>query len=234
MQKVERKAERKLQNAVKTARRFISNSPRPIANYFIHGLIIIIPLAVTLWLLIWFFNLVDGMLRPVLEWLFGRPVPGLGFVVIIVLILLIGFLGIKIRQRKFFDFLEAHIVKIPVVGSIYAGMRQIVNSFTTTNTDKFLEVVFMEFPREGIHTVGLVTNKVKDKNGKNVLNVFIPTAPNPANGFLQIVSESDVIKSTMSVDEAMKLIISAGKVSRDDIADMLVKVPKKKSTGKSS
>ncbi|MFC2067875.1 DUF502 domain-containing protein [Chloroflexota bacterium] len=208
--------------------RFLFDSPRLIGSYLIHGLIIIIPLAVTIWLLIWFFNLIDGILGPVLEWLFGRPIPGLGFLIIIALVILIGLLGVRIGQRKFFDFAESRIMKIPVVGTIYGSTRQILNSFNTTN-DNFLEVVFMEFPRKGIHTVGLVTSEVKDRNGKKVLNVFIPTAPNPTSGFLQIVPESDVIKTTMSVDEAMKLIISAGKISHKDIADMLLQVPEAES-----
>lgn len=229
----ERKAVRYFQNAVSAVNRFLRNSPRCIGSYLIHGLIIIIPLAVTLWLLIWFFNLVDGILGPFIEWVFGRSVPGLGFLIIFVLVMLIGLLGVKIGQRKFFDFLESRIMKIPIVGTIYGGTRQILNSFTTTNANKFLEVVFMEFPRRGIHTVGFVTHKVKDRNGKKVLNVFIPTAPNPTSGFLQIVPESDVVKTTMSVDEAMKLIVSAGKVTREDLADMLLHIaPEAESRGK--
>jgi len=216
---------KRVKNKIGETKRVLYDSPRSVASYFIHGLIIIIPLAVTLWLLIWFFNLIDGILAPILEWIFGRPMPGLGFVIILALVVLIGLLGVKIGQHKFFDFLESRTVRIPVIGTIYGGTRQILNSFTTTSTNKFLEVVFMEFPRKGIHTVGLVTSEVKDKNGKKVLNVFIPTAPNPTSGFLQIVPESDVIRTTMSVDEAMKLIISAGKVYRKDIADILAQVP---------
>jgi len=113
-----------------------------------------------------------------------------------------------------------------VLGAIYGGARQILQSFTNNSSDKFLEVVFMEFPRQGIYTVGLVTSEVKDRHGKKILNVFIPTAPNPTSGFLQIVPESDVVKTSMSVNDAMKLIISAGKVSDGDIANMLSKVSK--------
>jgi uncharacterized membrane protein len=205
--------------------RFFCASPRCIVNYFVHGLIIIIPLVVTLWIIVWLFNLIDGMLSPILVWFFGRPMPGLGFAIIIVSIALIGYFGIKIGHRKAFDFLEARIIKIPIVGAIYGSTRQILEGFTTTTSGKFLEVVFMEFPRKGIYTVGLVTSEVRDRNGKNVYNVFIPTAPNPTSGFLQIVPESDVVRTSMSVSDAMKLVISAGKVSRKDIADMLVQVP---------
>ncbi|MFO7772940.1 MAG: DUF502 domain-containing protein [Dehalococcoidia bacterium] len=206
-----------MKDTVNFANRFLRNASRYIGIYLVHGLIIIVPLAVTLWLLVWFFNLIDGMLGSILEWIFGRPMTGLGFFVIFVLVILIGFLGVRIGRRKSFDFLESRIMRIPIVGTIYGGTKQILNSFTTTKDSKFLEVVFMEFPRKGTHTVGLVTSEVKDRNGKKVLNVFIPTAPNPINGFLQIVPESEVVKTTMSVDEAMKLIVSAGRVSHEDI-----------------
>jgi len=90
----------------------------------------------------------------------------------------------------------------------------------------------MEFPRKGIYTVGLVTSEVKNKSGRKLLNVFIPTALNPAGGFLQIVPESGVIHSSMSISDALKLVISGGKVTRDDIADMLLQVPEPRSEDK--
>lgn len=164
---------------------FCYRSPRHIITYLVHGLIIIVPLAVTLWVLVWLFNLVDGMLAPILTWAFGRPIPGLGFAIIIVSVTLIGYFGIKIGERKFLNFLEANAIRIPVVGSIYGATRQMLTSFTTSTNSRFFEVVFMEFPRKGIYTVGLVTSEVSDRNGRKVLNVFIPTAPNPTSGFLQ-------------------------------------------------
>jgi uncharacterized membrane protein len=210
-----------------------SRLPHHLLTYLVNGLIIIIPLAVTVWLILWFFNLVDGLLAPAIAWIFGRPIPGLGFAIILVSVVLIGYLGVKIGKRKFFDFMDSRIKQVPIIGSIYGGTRQIINSFTTANANhKFLEVVFMEFPRKGIHTVGLVTSEVEGKPGKKVLNVFIPTAPNPTSGFLQIVPENDVIRTTMSVDEAMRLVISAGKVSRQDIADLLRRIPRPGSKGK--
>lgn len=202
--------------------RFFCSSPRCLINYFLRGLIVIIPLAVTLWIIIWLFNLVDGILAPILKWGFGRPMPGLGFAIIIASVMLIGYFGIHFGRRKVFDFFETQIIRIPMVGSIYGGTRQILQSFTTSSSNRFLEVIFMEFPRKGIYTIGLVTHEVKDRDGKSVLNVFIPTAPNPTSGFLQIVPESDIVRTPMSVDEAMKLVISAGKVSPKDIGDMLL------------
>lgn len=211
--------------------RLLSRSLRRIFTYFVNGLIIIIPLAVTLWILIWVFNLVDGMLGPLLNLTIGHHIPGLGFAIIIVCIFLIGYVGATFGRRKAFDFMERNVTRIPIVGAIYGGTRQILESFSTASKSKFMQVIFMEFPRKGAYTVGFVTSQVTDRNGKRFLNVFVPTVPNPVGGFLQIVPESDVVKTDMSMNDAMKLIISAGNISRKDIADMLSQVPKPGSKG---
>jgi uncharacterized membrane protein len=163
---------------------------------------------------------------------FGRPIPGVGFGIILVLIVFAGFLGVVVGYRRIFQIFEDVVAKIPLVGSIYGGTRQIVTSFTTSTSSKFVEVVFLEFPRKGIYTVGLVTGRVKDENGRCLVNVFVPTAPNPTSGFLQIVPEAEIIRSGMSVNDAMKLVISGGKVSNYGIADVLAQavVPENKAT----
>jgi uncharacterized membrane protein len=200
-------------------------TPRRLVVYFTHGLIIVIPLGVTIWIIAWLFNLIDGMLGPIYTWGFGRHIPGLGFATIIVCTVVIGYFGYKAGWRKIFGLFESWVVKIPIAGAIYGSTRQILESFTVPSGKKFLEVVFMEFPRKGIYTVGFVTSEVVGKDGHKVLNVFIPTAPNPTTGFLQIVAEADVVHSSLSVSDAMKLVISAGKVSRQEVADVLVQVP---------
>jgi uncharacterized membrane protein len=215
----------KLRNLVQVSKQFFWNSPNRLVTYFVNGLIMIIPLAVTLWILIWVFQMIDGILAPILDWAFRRPMPGLGFAIIIISITLFGYFGIKIGHRKVFGFFERNFIKIPVVGAIYGSTRQILDSCTTSSNSKFLEVIFMEFPRKGIYTVGLVTREMKDKMGNKLFNVFIPTAPNPTSGLLQIVPESDIVKTSMSINDAMKLIVTGGKVSREDIADMLLQVP---------
>jgi uncharacterized membrane protein len=204
--------------------RFFCASPRCLARYLINGLVIVIPLAVTIWVVVWFFDLVDGILAPLLRWGFGRSMPGLGFAIIVVLTVIIGYLTIKIGHPRFLGFLEGTLKKIPVAGAIYDGARQIMLGFTNRGPGKFLEVVFMEFPRKGIYTVGFVTGKTTVR-GEKMLNVFIPTAPTPFSGFLQIVPVADVIPSSISVNDAMKLIISAGGFSPGEIAEILKEVP---------
>jgi len=201
-------------------KRILKGFWRQILKYFLEGLIVLIPLAVTIWLVYWIFSQLDGLISPLLVLIFGHPVPGLGFLIIIGFIILVGFVVIHIGMRKMVVFLEKLIVKIPLIGLIYGGIRQILSSFADTSENKFLEVIFMEFPRKGIYTVGFVTSKTRDNQGNTLLNVFVPTAPNPTSGFLQIVPAKDVIKTSMSIDDAMKLVISAGKVSNKEIKNI--------------
>jgi uncharacterized membrane protein len=206
------------------ARHLFRILPRSLASYLAGGLIIIIPLAVTLWLLIWFFNLIDGLLSPILVWVVGRYVPGLGFAVIIILIMIIGFLGMVIGHRRFFGLIEFRITRIPVIGYIYGGIREILNSFNTTNTQKFMETVLVEYPRKGIYSMGFVTKVSQDKKGNKYFNVYIPSAPTPAGGYLQIVPESEIVHTSLSISDALKFIVSVGWVSREDVGDILTQV----------
>jgi uncharacterized membrane protein len=214
-----------LNNLIPKASHFLKNVLRKTGSYLIGGLFIIIPGAVTLWLLIWLFNQIDGLLAPILEWVMGRHVPGLGFAVIIILLILIGFFGMIIGNRRFFSTVEIRIMKLPIIGAVYSSVREILTSFHTANNDKFLETVLIEFPRKGIYSIGFVTRETINKNGEKFLNVFMPTSPTPFGGYLQIVPESEVVHTSMSINEAMKLLISIGRVSREDIADILNRAP---------
>ena len=198
--------------------------PRRIAKYFVNGLVMIIPLAVTIWVVAWLFNTVDGLLAPILTWGFGRHMPGLGVVIIVVATLLIGYFGVKVGHRRVFGLIESTFIKIPVAGAIYDGVRQIVRSFSGKTDKQFLEVVFMEFPRQGIYTVGFVTGETTVR-GEKMLNVFIPTAPTPFGGFLQIVPAAQVIRSRISVNDAMKLVISAGGFSPGEVGEIIRQTP---------
>jgi uncharacterized membrane protein len=209
-------------NAKTALVRFFCASPRCLAKYLINGLVIVIPLAVTVWVIVWFFDLVDGLLAPIIRWGFGRPIPGLGFAIIVVITVIVGYFAIRVGHPRVFQYLERTLKKIPVAGAIYDGARQIMLSFTNRGSKKFLEVVFMEFPRKGIYTVGFVTGTTTVR-GEKMLNVFIPTAPTPFSGFLQIVPAADVVPSSISVNDAMKLIISAGGFSPGEIAETILK-----------
>lgn len=183
-------------------------------RWFLIGLKVIIPLGITIFVLVWVFKALDNILQPIFRPIFDRTIPGLGLLSGIIIILVLGIIVSTVFGRRMMEHGEKGISKIPIVRSIYGGTQQIVNSFSSTKEKgTFMRVVLIEFPKEGMKTVGLVTNEFISESGEVLLNVYIPTAPNPTSGFLQIVNAKDVIPTNMTIDEAMKMVMSAGKIS---------------------
>jgi len=194
-------------------------------NYFFTGLLLFIPIFITIWALLWIFNTIDGVLQEPIEWAFGRYYDGIGFGVTILLIFIFGVVGSRVAGRNVIKFVEFHLGKIPVIRELYNGTKQIIESFSRQDDGSFVEVVFIEFPRKGTFTPGLVTNVACDESGRKIVNVYVPTAPNPTSGFLQILPEDQIIHTDMTVDECMKMVISAGKFSHADVSNLKLKEP---------
>jgi uncharacterized membrane protein len=188
-----------------------------LGSHFLAGLLVIVPLGVTALILVWLFNWIDDILQPVIVAIWGQRIPGVGFGVIIILIYIVGLIASNFFGKRLVYYIERYIInKIPVIGYLYSGIKQILESFSKTSKNGFLKVVFVEFPRKGIKSIGFITKEETDKNGEHQYYVFIPTAPNPTTGFLLIVKKEDLIDTSMSVDEAVKLVISAGKYNHED------------------
>ena len=186
---------------------------KKLGGHFLAGLMVIVPLGITLLILYWLFSWIDELLQPAIVAIWGHRVPGVGFGVIIVLIYVVGLLVSNLLGKRILNYIENYVLhKIPVIGFFYRGIKQVMESFSKKSKNGFLRVVFVEFPRKGSQAVGFITNE-EDKNGEKQFNVFVPTSPNPTTGFLLIVKEEEIIPTKMSVDEAFKLIISAGKYS---------------------
>ncbi len=180
---------------------------------FLAGLLIMVPLAATILILKWLFESIDGILAPAVDAAFGRHIPGIGFGVILVVVYLAGlvtrhFLGSKIIQR-----VESLPGGVPVVREIHSTIKQILESVMLPHEGAFKEVVLVEFPRPGMRTIGFITNRLHDSSGQELVNVYIPTTPNPTSGYLEIVPEDDVVYLDMQVDEAIKMVVSGGTVS---------------------
>jgi len=198
---------------------------RALRNYFVTGLLLSIPLLITVWVLLWLFHTIDGVLKDPIRWIFGEYYDGLGFAAILLMILIVGIIGNRVFGKSLIGFLEFQFSKIPVIRELYNGVKQILESFTPQESGKFIEVVFIEFPRKGTFTPGLVTNVAVDSSGKRILSVYVPTAPNPTSGFLQILPEDQIVRTSMTVDECMKMVISAGKFSHTDVGGLKLKDP---------
>ncbi len=196
----------------------VSGKPRDslgkeIRKLFLTGILVLAPIGITVWVLIQIFLFVDGILSPVLRLAFGRSLPGVGFVIVIILIFLTGAVAGNIGEKKLIDYFHSLVGRVPIVRPLYSSIKQILDSFSEAGRTVFTQVVLVEFPRKGMRTLGFITGETSDKAGKKLLNVYIPGSPAPTSGFLQIMREEEVIRTTISVNQGMKMVISAGKVT---------------------
>ncbi len=200
---------------------------RNLRRSFLAGILVVVPLGIVVFILVWFFVNVDNILQPIIKTIFGNEIIGLGFAVSLILIYLIGLFASNIVGQKLISFGESILAKVPVLRQIYTGAKQVIASLSGTSLNKaaFREVVLVEFPRAGMKTIAFITNEVRDKSGQKLLMIYIPTAPVPTSGYLEIVTEDMVTRTDIGVDEAMQMVISSG-MSSPAVID--TKLPPKK------
>lgn len=194
---------------------------KKLRGQFLTGILVVVPIAATILILVWIFTSIDNILQPVISTIWGRTIPGVGFGIMIILVYLAGVIASNIGGRRFIRFGESLLEKVPVVRPIYTVIKQTLDIFSTSGKAGFQQVALVEFPRKGIRTIGFITNETLDKSGEKLVYIFIPTSPNPMSGFLQIVREEEVVRTDISVDDALKMVISAGKVLPQKISDRL-------------
>jgi uncharacterized membrane protein len=192
-------------------------------NYFLTGLLVVVPIAMTVLVIRWLVGFMDRLLMTVLpealrpEQLYGIPVPGIGFVATLLLILLVGVLAANIFGRSLVSFSERLLDKIPFVKGVYSLFKQVSDTVFKRDRGAFRKVVLIEYPRKGIWVVAFVTGvsegEVQQVTEQKLVNIFVPTTPNPTSGFYILVPEDEMIELSMSVEEAFKLIISGGMVT---------------------
>lgn len=188
-------------------------------RYFIAGLLVWIPLGITLWVLKLLVDVMDQSLLLVPEAyqtqaVFGFHVPGLGIILTIAILLVTGALAANFFGRKLLLLGDSLVSRIPIVRSIYGGVKQISDTLFSPEGKAFRNAVLVRYPHAGAWTVALVTgtpeHEVTDHLGRDQVSVFVPTTPNITAGFFLIVPRSETIELEMSVDEALKYIISMG------------------------
>ncbi len=188
-------------------------------KYLIAGLLVWIPLVITGWVLKLLIDLMDNSLLLVperfrTEALFGFHVPGMGAILTVAIVLLTGIVAANIFGKKLLSWWDAMLQRIPIVRSIYGGVKQISDTLFSPEGKAFRKAVLVRYPHAGTWTVALLTgeprNEVTDHLGTDNVAVFVPTTPNITAGFFLIVPKKDVIELEMSVDEALKYIISMG------------------------
>ncbi len=201
-------------------------------RHFFAGLLVVTPLGVTVWIVAWLVNLVDGKTRNFLAsllrrfdldygfTLFGHQysvVPfGFGILIVIVGICFTGMVAGNFLGRKMLKIMDAVIARVPGVNWIYNAATQVSHAFLDRKKNVFVSVVYLEYPRRGMYGIGFVTNRdipdLLHPKKRRVYSVFIPTTPNPTSGFLLLVPEEDCIPCPMTVEEGMKMVISGGVV----------------------
>lgn len=189
-------------------------------RWFLSGLLVLLPLGVTLWVLSLALSLLDGSIGWLPKhwqpeaWL-GFRVPGMGVVLMLVVVLVVGAIASNYVGFRLVRWWDGVLGRIPVVRSIYSGVKQVSDTLFSDKGHAFREVVLLQFPRQGIWTIAFVTGHPggaveKYLDSQLYLNVFVPTAPNPTSGYFIIVPRSDVIELDMSVDDALKVVVSMG------------------------
>jgi uncharacterized membrane protein len=183
---------------------------------FIAGLFIVIPVGITIFILKFLFNFADGILGSYLDSLFSLithhelHVPGLGMITGAAVIYLTGILATNVLGTQFLHWGDELLSRIPLVKSIYSSSKQLTKVFREGKTS-YRRAVFVEWPRPGVRAVGFITAEV-ERDGKRLVVVYVPTMPNPTSGFALFFREEDVYDSGMTVEEAVKFVVSGGAV----------------------
>jgi len=194
---------------------------KKLKKYFITGLLVLIPLVLTIFIIWKLFIAVDGLLQGFVSNLLakiGVPVTkyGPGFVSVMLLILLTGLVARNFFGRKVIKLGEEILARIPLINRIYMAIQQISNAFLSEKREVFKKAILIEYPRKGIYSIGFFTQdtrgEVQERLDRDVVSVFLPTTPNPTSGFLLFVPKTDIIELDMSIEEALKLVISGGAI----------------------
>lgn len=182
-------------------------------NSFITGLLVVIPISLTIYILVFLIKFLNSLLP-----FYFLPY-GTGILLTIIIVTIVGFMTNNILGKRFIDMGENIISNIPLVKNVYNAVKQISDAMFTSRSKGFSRAVLIEYPRKGTYAVAFVTGvaveRLQDKTKRKVINLFVPTTPNPTSGFYLMIPEEDMISLDMSVEDAFKLVVSGGMVSPD-------------------
>ena len=177
---------------------------------FVAGILLIVPVFATIYILWFLFTSLDGLLSPAIERAFGVSVTGLGLAALLVLVYLIGLIGRNFVGRRIFASGQQLLMRLPLVRTVYAPARQLIESFSGVGATGFKRVVIIEYPSAGLRTIGFLTGTFRDEHGEVQALVYIPTAPTPNSGWVALLPLSQVYDTDLSVPDAIRLVLSGG------------------------
>ena len=196
-----------------------------IRGYFLTGIIVTAPIGLTFYVSFLFIGFIDSKVRNIIpvkyhyDNILPFEIPGIGLLIVFIMLTFIGFLTAGIIGRYIIKLGERIIARLPIIRSVYGALKQIFESVLKTSSKSFREVVLIEYPRKGIWVVGFATNDnkgiIEDKVNQQLVNIFVPTTPNPTSGFLLMVPKKDLIYLNVSFEQASKFIVSAGTTNID-------------------
>jgi uncharacterized membrane protein len=191
---------------------------------FLTGIVVIAPVGLTLWLIWTVAGWVDNMVLPLIpagyqpEQYIGINLRGVGVIIFLIFTIIVGWVAKGLIGRSMIGFAESLVDRMPVVRSIYSGVKQIAETVFAQSERSFEKACLVQYPRKDIWAVGFISTEAKGEinqkaeTGSDLLSVFVPTTPNPTSGFLLFFPREDVIELDMSIEDAAKLVISAGLV----------------------
>ena len=212
--------------ARKPARR--PRKPKPpllqrLRNDFLTGLVVVLPLFLTAYIVWWFVGFVDDKVVPLIprrydpQNIFGRNIFGFGLVLFVTFTTLVGALAKNLIGRQILQFGEVIVSRTPIVRPIYNGLKQIAETLFTDSGNSFERACLVEYPRKGVWSVAFMSTRVHreltERTGADLVSVFVPMTPNPTTGFLRFFPRDEIVPLDMSLEDATKLIISAGLVT---------------------
>jgi uncharacterized membrane protein len=196
-----------------------------IKNNLVPGIIVVVPIVISIVVLRWLIDFFDSLTRPLLQNYIHIYIPGLGLVVSIIFIYLVGISTKNYLGRKLIQTGEKLVIRIPVAKTIYFAVKQIVETLTARENKEAQRVVLIEYPRKGIYSIGLYNGTIQLPDSDKILgNVLIITSINPASGFTVLVPLDEIEFTDMPIDQAMKLIVSGGIVKPSKIKVIKSKV----------
>jgi uncharacterized membrane protein len=197
---------------------------RRLTNYFLTGFVIAAPLGVAIYVTWWVISFVDDLVKPIIPAAYNPDeflpvhVPGFGLVFAVVAIMILGFLTANFVGRTLVQFGESVVARIPFFSVVYRSVKHILETVVAQGSANFKEVGIIEYPRPGLYALVFVSTTTKGEisvkaKGEDVVSVFLPTTPNPTSGYLLFVPRRDIVVLDMSVEDAAKLVVSAGLVA---------------------
>ncbi|OKY79052.1 MAG: putative membrane protein [Candidatus Methanohalarchaeum thermophilum] len=186
---------------------------KKLRDYLVAGIVVVVPLFFTFFVLWWSFRAIHNLIDPVIKLFFDKSIPGLSLLILFGVLLAIGGFTRATIGKKLVSIVDTYIDKIPILRELYGAAKQLTSAIFVRD-EEFKNVVLLEYPRQGVHSLGLITGaeieEVQEKTDKDVISVYVPTSPNPTSGMMVFVSRDQITSIDMEVDEALRLIISGG------------------------